>query len=128
MQQRLFLLIIFLKFLLIKSQNFPYSYGTIYLNFYYSPGKDLGAKNISITTHLVPKTEHRNFYILIGDVINDITLVVRTFNCVNFQCARKSCGTQFESIFFLISFLNSYIYFKVRIYHSQIKCYQKIIY
>ncbi len=110
MQQRLFLLIIFLKFLLIKSQEFPYSYGTIYLNFYYSPGKHLEAKNISITTYLVRKMEHKNFYILIGDVINDITLVVRTFDCINFQCARENCGMKFESIFFFCNFISKFLY------------------
>jgi hypothetical protein len=109
MQQRLFLLIIFLKFLLIKSQNIPYSYGTIYLHFYYSPGKHLETKNISITTYLVPKTENINYYILIGDVINDITLAVRRFDCVNFQCARETCRMKLESKIFF-NFISKFLY------------------
>jgi hypothetical protein len=116
MQQQLFLLIILLKSLLIKSE-FTYSYGPINLDFYYSDDKYTKERRIPITTRPLLKNDVANSYILMGDVINDRVLFIRAFNCTSFRCSSCGrCGSNFISIFIFISFLNlSIFYLKVRI-------------
>jgi len=128
MQQQLFLLIIFLKFLLIKSEKWQSPDGQIRLDFYYSSRKPLEAKNISIITRQVQKADVKNYYMLIGDIINDRIFVVQKIHCMLSSYNSAYYGMNFESIFLFILVLNSYIYLKVRIYYWQMHFYQKIMY
>jgi hypothetical protein len=104
MHQQLLLLIIFLNCLLIKSEKMTYSSVKINLVFYYSHGKGSTPRVIPITAHLVPKFDAVSAYILMGEEINDNTLSIKAFNCINMKCSCGSCERTFQSKFIFIYF------------------------
>jgi hypothetical protein len=104
MHHQLFLLIILLNCLLIKSQKFPNSYIRVNLNFYYSYGASSGSMKIPVATRLIPKDDANDAYFLMGQVINNYTLRVKAINCTNFKISLGRCRANSDSMYIHLYF------------------------
>ncbi|CAF1344952.1 unnamed protein product [Rotaria magnacalcarata] len=101
MQQRLFLLMIFIKHQSVESQKIPNSYGIVDLVFTYTRGKTFDFIKIPIATNLIQRSNANNAFILQLDQIKIALYNVKRITCTEFPGSSGPCPENFLSVYIL---------------------------
>ncbi|CAF3555767.1 unnamed protein product [Rotaria socialis] len=116
MQQRLFLLMIFIKHQLVESQKISNSYGKVDLVFTYTRGKPFNFIKIPITTNLIQNSNANDAFILQLDQMKSALYNVERITCTEFSGSSGPCPKNFLSayIFFQHYTIETHLIFKMR--------------
>lgn len=110
----------------IESQKYDHPSGSIQLTCAYPGGRPTSMRTGNVSTHLVPKYNAPNSYVLRAKPKEKRQLLIQSIHCISFQCLCGLCNQSFESMrhrlislsvsylmfFFCFSLSGTYIYFE----------------